>query len=149
MSSFFMRFLSGTRLPSVAFALLGVVLSAVDASAIWPGAGTQRREYTIHGYLDRAPAGAKKLDQVTITASGLPSRELVIGKYGMPGDVPPFAGQLSRSVVPYYVVYGSAEAKLRLMNAPAGSAVEGTFVVTPGSSGSLYIIELTSPPAQG
>jgi hypothetical protein len=117
----------------------------VPASAFWPFGGVQKSSYTIRGHLDRAPEGAVVLDRVELRSGDRPVRVLVISAYESPGDIPPFGGRLSQTVAHTYTLLGPGPQVERLLTAPEGSPVLGTFVVYEGSPAKLMITNLEIP----
>ena len=120
---------------------------ATRASAFWPFSGVTQRSYTLHGYLDRAPAGVAVLDRVDMTTLDGRSRVLVITQYTKPGDVPPVDGRISREPVRNFTLRGSAADVNRMIGGPANGKVEGSFVVYEGSPAALMITSLAQPSA--
>lgn len=126
-------------------ALLFCLCTATTVSAFWPFGGVTKRSYTIHGYLDHAPKGVAALDQVDLTTADGKARALVIDEYMKPGDVPPIDGRISRDPNRNFSLRGGREEVSRLISAPPGAEVQGTFIVSDGSPASLQIAELTQP----
>lgn len=98
----------------------------------------------IDGYLDKAPASAKIVDRVEVFASGKPKRWLLVTSYAAPGDVM-LDRYLSWPLMHTYAVSGNREDVARLIGAPAGTAVKGTFRVYTASYPLLVIASLDLP----
>ena len=96
--------------------------------------------YTIEGYLDRAPNGATIIARLDVGTIGLPRRQLLITAYQ--GEARRLDDELSAAP---YVVRGEAYDVDRLLRAPEGSAVKGTFVIYPQTLATLVIASLDSP----
>ena len=83
--------------------------------------------YSIEGYLDHAPDGAAIEAQVKVGAGGH-NRALLITAYRRLGSGDPWA--LTRDLGMYepdFILQGPSEAITRILEAPAGSRVSGTF----------------------
>lgn len=135
-----------SRFRTVLFVVLAIAFSVVEASAIFPFGGVKKRTYTIHGYLDRAPEKTAILDRIDVSSMEGVSRTLFITKYGSPGDVPPYDGNISRDPVRTFSVMGRRQDVSRLLGAPVGAEIEATFIVSLGSPQSLMIAYLAQPP---
>jgi hypothetical protein len=96
--------------------------------------------YTIEGYLDRAPDGARIVTRLDIGTAGAPRRQLFVTSYRRSGGL--FEGRLSAE---RYLVRGNPADVLRLLGAPQGSAVKGTFAIYPQAIASLLIASLDRP----
>ena len=83
--------------------------------------------YSIEGYLDHAPNGAVIEAQVKVGAGGR-NRVMLISAYRRLGTGDPWA--LTRDLGmhdPDFILQGPSEAIARILDAPAGSRVSGTF----------------------
>jgi hypothetical protein len=98
----------------------------------------------IQGYLDRAPQGTTVIDRIQIAASDEPTRWLLVTAYRNPGDVL-LDHYLSRELISRYMVMGKSEEVVRLLGAPEGTAIEGTFIVYTDGLPSLFIAQLDLP----
>jgi len=96
--------------------------------------------YTIEGYLDRAPNGATIVARLDIGTAGALRRQLLVTSYRRRGGS--LESQLSAEP---YLVWGRSEDVSRLLGAPEGSAVKGTFAVYPQAIASLLIASLDRP----
>lgn len=88
---------------------------------------TQPIIYSIEGYLDHAPDGAAVELQVKVGAGGH-NRVLLITAYRRMGSGDPSV--LTRDLGMYepdFILQGPSEAIARILDAPAGSRVSGTF----------------------
>ena len=98
----------------------------------------------IQGYLDRAPEGTTVIDRVQIAATGRPTRWLLVTVYRSPGDL--LLGRyLSRELMSPYLVRGKSEDVARLIGAPAGTEIKGTFIVYTAGPPWLFIAQLDLP----
>jgi hypothetical protein len=132
------RFLGPRRAVSAA-AL--VMLTAATAAA---GFFSFPPVYMIQGYLDHAPTGTKVIDRIQITATAKQTRWLLVTVYRDPGDV--FLNRyLSRELMSPYWVRGKSEDVARLLGAPEGTEIKGTFVVYTGGPPWLLIAQLDQP----
>ncbi len=100
--------------------------------------------YRIEGFIDRAPEKTKVIDEVNITAPGKPTRQLLVTDYRAVGGVL-LDRYLSRELMGQWVIGGDREMVDRLLTAPAGAAVEGTFVVYTRGYPHLVIGQLDKP----
>jgi len=102
--------------------------------------------YLIEGYIAQAPDESKVIDRVDVTAQGESVRWLLVTSYRAIGGV--LLGQyLSRTLQHPWLVRGKREDVTRLLKAPAGSPVEGTFVIYANGVPALFIADLDRPPA--
>jgi len=131
------------RMRSLVVAVL-VILAGVTSASAFSLSSDSPRIYLIQGYLDRAPDGATVIDRVEIAASGEPSRQLLVTRYRSPGDVL-LGGYLSRELISPYRVFGKGGNVSRLLGAPEGAEIEGTFVVYTQAVPSLLIADLDLP----
>lgn len=100
--------------------------------------------YIIDAYLDRAPKGATVVDRVQIFAAGQPKRWLLVTSYRAPGEIP-LAEYLSWPLEHTYAVSGKRDDIARLLGAPAGAQIKGTFLVYTRNYPLLVIAELDQP----
>ena len=100
--------------------------------------------YLIRGYLDRAPAKTKVIDRVDITAPGKPTRWLLVTFYQAPGGVL-LDRYLSQQLKHPWVVRGKRQEVARLLESPAGTKIEGKFVVYTRGYPAIMIAELDRP----
>jgi hypothetical protein len=100
--------------------------------------------FQIEGYLDRAPDDAKVIDRVHITAPGKRTRELLVTNYRAIGGVL-LDRYLSRELFDKWSVSGDRSAVARLLEAPAGARVAGTFVVYTKGYPTLVVAQLDLP----
>jgi len=100
--------------------------------------------YHIEGYIDRAPKGTKVIDRIQIAARNEPTRTLLVTFYGNPGDAAPDR-YLSREMMSPYQLMGNRDDVSYLLRAPAGTVVEGTFVVYTQGGPALRVASLDSP----
>ncbi len=131
------------RLLLVAAALVFTNRSAASAFSLWPEDLNQPSLYVIEGYLDRAPQGAKIQDRIDVSAHGR-QRTLLVTRYGTPGETG-LDRYLSRVMARPFVIRGAAEQVERLMDAPPGTRVAGTFAAYTHGSPWLRIADLTAP----
>jgi hypothetical protein len=127
----------------LAACLLVVVRTASFALSPWSGDLHQPSLYIIEGYLDRAPRDAKVQDQIDITAHGR-RHTLLVTRYGTPGETG-LDRYLSRVMAQPFAIQGTSADVDRLVNAPAGTKIAGTFAAYTGGSPSLLIADLTAP----
>jgi hypothetical protein len=123
--------------------LLVVVSTASFALSPWSGDLHQPSLYIIEGYLDRAPHDVNIQDQIDITAHGR-RHTLLVTRYGTPGEIG-LDRYLSRVMAQPFAIQGTSEDVDRLVNAPAGTKIAGTFVAYTGGSPFLLIADLTAP----
>ncbi len=125
---------------------LGVLLSTsapVGAFELWPyDLPKQPQPYVLEGYLDKAPAGTKILDDIQITVNKK-ERKLLITSYGY-GEIT-LDLHLSRNLSSTYSIRGSKEDLEQLAGAPAGARIEGTFAAYTDGPPWLLIAELNFP----
>ncbi len=100
--------------------------------------------YHIEGYIDRAPEGTKVIDRIQIAAHDEPTRTLLVTVYGTPG-VTGLDRYLSREMMAPYQLMGSRDDVSHLLRAPAGTVVEGTFIVYTQGGPALKVASLDSP----
>jgi hypothetical protein len=100
--------------------------------------------YHIEGYIDRAPMGIRIIDRIQIAAHNEPTRTLLVTVYGTPGDAA-LDRYLSREMMTPYQLMGSRDDVSYLLHAPAGTVVEGTFVVYTQGGPALRVASLDSP----
>lgn len=130
----------------IASTALCVVLFANGAVAFRPLFPVAPPVYLIEGYIDRAPDESKVIDKVDISGQDLPVRWLLVTSYRAIGGVL-LNDYLSRTLQHPWLVRGKREDVARLLGAPAGAAVEGTFLVYAGGVPSLFVADLDKPPA--
>lgn len=121
----------GVRVLGLA-ALLAV---AAPAAGFW-----SPRLYTIRGYLDCAPSGATVVDRVELTDDGVSKRRLLVTAYRSSGDDP--VRYLSQQPLAPYSVWGKGGDVARLLAAPKGAEVNGTFVLYTQANPALAIANL-------
>jgi hypothetical protein len=97
------------------------------------------------GYLDSAPKGATVVDRVQIFAPDCPKHWLLVTSYRAHGEIP-LDRYLSWPLLHTYALSGKREEVSRLLDAPAGSDIRGTFLVYTQSYPLLVISELDRPP---
>ena len=133
--------------------LAGVLIAASGLAAIasfevfagWPESlPKQPSMYVIQGFLDRAPQGTKIADRIDLVHSGYARRPLLVTYYGTPGETP-LDLYLSRSMSSRYSLNGADADVQRVMKAPVGTRIDGTFVAYTSGSPSLLIADLQSP----
>jgi hypothetical protein len=135
------RFLGPLRAVSAA-AL--VTLTAATAASAFFSFPPVPPVYMIQGYLDHAPRGTKVIDRIQITATAKQTRWLLVTVYWDSGDV--FLNRyLSRELMSPYWVRGTSEDVARLLGAPEGTEIKGTFVVYTGGAPWLLIAQLDLP----
>jgi hypothetical protein len=123
---------------------LFVVLSGATAARSWFFLPSPPRPYIIEGYLDSAPKGATIVDRVEIFTSDRPRRRLLVTSYRAPGEIP-LDRYLSWPLLHTYALSGKREDVSRLLDAPAGTEIRGTFLVYTQSYPLLVISELDRP----
>ena len=121
-----------------------VVLATVTSTPAFSFTLDSPRLYRIEGYLDRAPEGEAVIDRVAIAAPGERSHELLVTRYRIAGGVL-LGHYLSRELISPYRVIGNQANVSRLLGAPKGAAVKGTFVVYTQAVPSLMIADLDQP----
>ena len=99
--------------------------------------------YVIEGYLDRAPQGAQVQDGIDISANGR-RRTLLVTRYGTPGETG-LDRYLSRVMAQPFTLRGTSQDVDRLVNAPPGTKIAGTFAAYTQGSPWLLIQDLTAP----
>ena len=125
----------------VGFAFLVGVTGAEARRIALPGGP---RPYIIEGYLDRAPDTAKVVDRVEIFSDAKPKRWLLVTRYGAPGEIN-LDRYLSWPLEHTYAVSGKKAEVARLLQAPPGAAVKGTFLVYRRNYPMLVISQLDVP----
>ncbi len=100
--------------------------------------------YRIEGFIDRALEKTEIIDEVNITAPGKSTRQLLVTDYRAIGGVL-LDRYLSRDLMGQWLIGGDREMVDRLLSAPAGAAVEGTFVVYTRGYPQLVIGQLDKP----
>ena len=121
-----------------------VVLSGATAAQARFFSSSPPRPYIIEGYLDRAPNGATVVDRVEIFAADHPKHWLLVTSYRAPGAIP-LDRYLSWPLLHTYALSGKREEVSRLLDAPAGTEIRGTFLVYTQSYPLLVISELDRP----
>jgi hypothetical protein len=128
--------------------MLGIaaLLILLDASRGWPEVFVPFHPpvYRIEGFIDRAPKGTKVIDRIQIAARNEPTRTLLVTVYQIPGDAA-LDRYLSREMMAPYQLMGNRDDVSHLLRAPAGTAVQGTFVVYTQGSPALRVASLDSP----
>ena len=129
----------------LAFAVACLVTSRAVSFAISPGPTDLNRPslVVIEGYLDRVAPEAKVLDRIDIVANGR-RRTLLVTRYGTPGETG-LDRYLSRVMAQPFTIEGTSEDVARLVNAPPGTKISGTFAVYTQGAPSLLITELVEP----
>jgi hypothetical protein len=130
--------------PRNAIAAVLVLLTVATTASAFSSGLPEPPIYRIQGYLDRAPEGTTVIDRVQIAATDKPARWLLVTVYRSPGDVL-LDRYLSREMISPYVVRGKGEDVARLIGAPAGTQIEGTFLVYTNGPPSLFIAQLDLP----
>ncbi|MGH7820668.1 MAG: hypothetical protein ACREQ9_12935 [Candidatus Binatia bacterium] len=131
-----------SSLRSAALAAAVLVVSSLATTAL--GFSDSYRLYTIEGYLDRAPEGATVVDRVEIGAIGTPRRQLLVTAYRSPGEIL-LDRYLSREFRSPYVLRGNRDYLSRLLEAPEGAPIKGTFAVYQQAIPSLLVAQLDRP----
>jgi len=128
-------------------ASLGSVLALatqVGAFTIWPfDLPRQPQLYIIRGYLDEAPKDAKIADRIEIAANGK-HRMLLVTWYGTPGETL-LDRYLSRVMARPFTIRGPGEDVSRMIDAPSGTEIEGTFAAYTNGPPMLMITDLQRP----
>ena len=124
----------GSRITFAALVVVGVLSTAAF------GFFDSFKVCAIEGYLDRAPDGATIVARLDIGAAGSRQRQLLVTSYRSRGGL--FERQLSAEP---YLLRGNPGDVLRLLGAPEGTKVEGTFAVYPEAIPSLLIASLDRP----
>ncbi len=128
----------------VAGALIAAASSGAGGFSLWPNnLPPQPSLYLIHGYLDRAPEGARVIDRIDISMDGR-RRELLVARYGTPGETS-LDLFLSRTMTRNYSVRGTPEQLRELAEAPAGTEIRGTFAAYTDGPPWLLISDLQFP----
>ena len=127
-----------------AIAAVLLLLTTATAASALPSPLNQPPVYLIQGYLDRAPEGATVIDRVEIAATGGPTRLLLVTVYRSAGDLL-LDRYLSRELMSPYLVRGKREEVARLLGAPEGAEIKGTFVVYTDGAPWLFIAQLDLP----
>lgn len=124
---------------------LGFVLAAAAAEVSgWPADLPKGPTmYTIDGFLDQLPEGRPAMDEIEISSRGT-TRTLYVVEYGSPGETS-LDMHLSRNMSRRYGLMGSPEEIGRLIDAPAGSAIRGTFIAYTSGAPALKIGKLELP----
>jgi hypothetical protein len=130
-------------LPFAAACLL--VASRAVSFAISPGPTNLNRPslVVIEGYLDRVAPEVKVLDRIDIVADGR-RHTLLVTRYGTPGETG-LDRYLSRVMARPFTIEGTSEDVDRLVNAPPGTKIAGTFAVYTQGAPSLLIADLVEP----
>jgi hypothetical protein len=128
------------RSHSVRSMLAALILVAAFATTAFDYVVDSFKLYTIEGYLDRAPAGATIVARLDIGNGATAHRQLLVTSYRTDADV---VSQQDLSA--HYLLRGTSEDVTRLLAAPEGSAVNGTFAVYPHAIASLLIASLDRP----
>jgi hypothetical protein len=115
------------------------------AFSVWPDDLNQPSLYIIEGYIDRASAQATIRDRIDISAHGQ-RRTLLVTRYGTPGEME-LDRYLSRVMAQPFVIRGTSENVERLVKAPSGTKIAGTFAAYTHRSPWLLIGDLTTPDA--
>jgi len=131
------------RMRSLLVPVLAILAGVTSASAFSLRSDSPRL-YLIQGYLDRAPDGANVIDRVEIAATGKPTRHLLVTSYRSSGGTL-LASYLSRQLISPYRVFGNSGNVSRLLGAPEGSEIKGTFAFYTEAVPSLLIAELDLP----
>jgi hypothetical protein len=130
---------------------LGAFLTAVCllvaarslAFAAWPNDLPQPSHYVIEGYLDHSPTDANICDRIEIVAHGK-RHTLMVTRYGTPGATG-LDRYLSRIMAKPFDIWGTSEDVDRLMDAPPGTKIAGTFAAYTQGAPWLLIADLTEP----
>lgn len=134
---------------STFFVALVATLAAAGAAlaSSWPSnLPEQPSMIRIEGYLDRAPENTPVLDRIELVGKNQPRRPFFVTEYGAPGEIP-LDQHLSRSMSNVYGLMGEPALVQRLIEAPSGAHVRGTFVAYTYGSPALLIGELELPEA--
>ena len=129
-------------LSAAACLLLGVPAAASDLSPSPPFL-PQPSLYVIEGYLDRAPQDTEIRDSIEIRVNGR-RRTLLVTRYGTPGQTG-LDRYLSRVMAKPFTIRGTSEDVERLVGAPPGTKIAGTFAAYTQGSPWLLIQALTEP----
>ncbi|MET0152853.1 MAG: hypothetical protein ABW298_09635 [Candidatus Binatia bacterium] len=122
-----------------------LVASPAVSFAISPGLTDLNRPslVIIEGYLDRVAPEAKVLDRIDIVGDGR-RHTLLVTRYGTPGETG-LDRYLSRVMAQPFTIEGRSEDVARLLNAPPGTKIAGTFAVYTQGAPSLLITDLVEP----
>lgn len=126
----------------LAAACLLVAARSLALSA-WPNDLHQPSHYVIEGYLDHGPNDAKICDRIDIVAHGK-RHTLLVTRYGTPGATG-LDRYLSRVMAKPFDIWGMSEDVDRLMDAPPGTKIAGTFAAYTQGAPWLLIADLTEP----
>jgi hypothetical protein len=114
------------------------------AREIWPfDLPRQPQLYIIRGYLDQAPPDAKVADRIEIEANHK-RHMLLVTWYGTPGETL-LDRYLSRVMARPFSLRGAPEEVSRIIDAPPGTAIEGTFAAYTNGPPMLMITDLQQP----
>ena len=130
--------------PCSAIAAVLVLLTVATTASAFLSGRTEPPIYMIQGYLDRAPEGTTVVDRFQIATTGKPARWLLVTVYRSPGDVL-LDRYLSREMMSPYLVMGKSDQVARLIGAPTGTEIKGTFVIYTSGPPSLFIAQLDLP----
>ena len=119
-----------------------LILAGVTKASGFSFRSDSPRLYLIQGYLDQAPKDAKVIDRVEIAASGERSRQLLVTSYRSPGVLLDYRSR--EPMLPYHVI-GNPAYVFRLLEAPQGTQIEGTFAIYAQAVPSLLILSLDIP----
>jgi hypothetical protein len=123
--------------------LLLAVPAAAFALSPSPPFLEQPSLYVIEGYLDRAPQDAEIRDSIEVRVNGR-RRTLLVTRYGTPGQTG-LDRYLSRVMARPFTIRGTSENVERLVGAPPGTKIAGTFAAYTQGSPWLLIQDLTEP----
>ena len=113
------------------------------AFSAWPNDLPQPSHYVIEGYLDHGPKDANICDRIDIVAHGK-RHTLLVTHYGTPGETG-LDRYLSRVMAKPFDIWGTSEDVDRLVDAPPGTKIAGTFAAYTQGAPSLLIADLTEP----
>jgi len=121
-----------------------LALAARSGAVIWPfDLPRQPQLYIIRGYLDQAQPDAKVADRIEIAANGK-RRMLLVTWYGTPGATM-LDRYLSRVMARPFSLHGDPEQVKRIVDAPPGAEIEGTFAAYTNGPPMLMITDLQRP----
>ena len=124
--------------------LFVLALAARSSAVIWPfDLPRQPQLYIIRGYLHQASSDAKVADRIEIAANGK-RRMLLVTWYGTPGETM-LDRYLSRVMARPFSLHGDPEEVKRIIEAPPGTAIEGTFAAYTNGPPMLMITDLQRP----
>jgi hypothetical protein len=129
-------------LPAAIYLLLAAPVAAADLAPSPPFL-PQPSLYVIEGYLDRAAQGIEIRDRIEISVDGR-RRTLLVTRYGTPGQTG-LDRYLSRVMAKPFTIKGTSENVERLIAAPPGTKIAGTFAAYTQGSPWLLIQDLTEP----